>query len=276
MERDRQTEGRLGDSDILGRRMGLNQQIEVVEEQFRHQVDNIIADPLSGNEESHDHDGRDRRGLPVISTRGNRSGEVSGTGFRDHFGRDRHERRPAGGKLMPNKFKAQSARSSKIRVERAFCYHPPAFSVPRVIDPGEIAEGQARRFQNDGGSQRNARLLGPERHALALQIRRNLDPGFFACDELNVAWIERRDAAQLVAARVLAADRIRQSIGEREGELALAGLEQPQIFDRSLGCLRAEADTFYGIAEDARKLMALPKMLESAIPKGGKPRCWWT
>src|SRR5271166_4462534 len=144
MERDRQTERRLGDSDILSCRICLGQQIEVVEQQFCHPVDKIIADPLTGDEESLDHGGRDRRGLSVITARGNGSGDVTIADFRDHFGRDQHEHRPAGGKNVPNKLiAAQSAHAAKIRVERAFFNHPPPCNETRVIDPWRDRRGSS-------------------------------------------------------------------------------------------------------------------------------------
>jgi hypothetical protein len=45
-----------------------------------------------------------------------------------------------------------------------------------VIDAGEVAEVQAGRFEDGGGIERGARLLGPDRNALALEIRERLDP----------------------------------------------------------------------------------------------------
>src|SRR5215471_3109705 len=67
MQRDGQTERRLGNVDILGYRKGLDQLIEVVEQRFRHQVDEIIGDRRSGDEERHDPGGRNFCVLPIIS-----------------------------------------------------------------------------------------------------------------------------------------------------------------------------------------------------------------
>src|SRR5437764_4497747 len=63
VQRHRQTDRRLPQLDFLGCRVRLNKLIQPVEQQFRHQVSDIVADPLAGHKEIRNRCGRDLSGL---------------------------------------------------------------------------------------------------------------------------------------------------------------------------------------------------------------------
>ena len=67
---------RLANLDPLGCRVRLNDLIQPVEQQFRHQITNIVANPLAGHKEIRDRGPRDIGRLAVIGAGWNGSGEI--------------------------------------------------------------------------------------------------------------------------------------------------------------------------------------------------------
>ena len=69
MQRDRQPRSSLLDVDVFGRRVPLDQLVQMVEQRFRHQMGDIVADPFAGDEKIWHRGRRDICGLAVIGKR---------------------------------------------------------------------------------------------------------------------------------------------------------------------------------------------------------------
>src|SRR5690606_29095127 len=93
------------------------------------------------------------------------------------------------------------------------------------------------------------------RHALALEVGERLDAGFRAGDDLDVVRVDGGDPAQLVQRRLeadfgVALPGSREGVAESEGDLAAPGLDEVQVFDRSLGRLDRGFHLGNGLAID--------------------------
>src|SRR6516225_3218816 len=124
MQWDRLTRSRFLGVNVFGRWMRLDELIQMVEERFRHPVDDIVADPFSGDQKSRNRKRRDICGLAVIGVGGNGCRDVNrAADLGNHFRRYRDQLGLPRSQNMLHSSDPQSARGDG-GIERAVTDHP--------------------------------------------------------------------------------------------------------------------------------------------------------
>ena len=131
------------------------------------------------------------------------------------------------------------------------------FGEGQIFDLAQIGIGDAGTLQDGARIQLGSRFRSADGEAFALEVGQRLDPGLLRSDDLHVIGIDRADAAQLVqlgleADFLIALPGVGQAVAEREGDFALALLQQVQILDRSLGRLHGWPAIGNLVGEDFR------------------------
>ena len=241
MERHRGRLRGILEADRLGSRVGGDHVRQIVEQCLRHLIDGVLG-KIGARYQIVRNDCRFHRGrLTLIGIRGDGGGQERRASLGDYRSRDFHDYDlDRVGKILDRS--NAEARRLKGGIELTILDEFDGFGERKILDLAEVLVLDAGGGEDRASIQFGAGLRRADREALALKVSERLDAAFLGRDDLNVVRVDRANDAKLVQLRAeagigVAGPALRERVAEREGDFALAGLQQVEIFDRSLGRL---------------------------------------
>ncbi|MDT4844974.1 hypothetical protein FQZ97_789460 [compost metagenome] len=252
--------------------MGGVERVDVVVHGLGHAVGHVVGDSAVGHEEVGDGRGGHGLGLAAVGVGRDRGGLVGRVTDLGHHigGHGDHHDLDRGGQVT-DRGHAQAGRLQR-GVQLAVLHQLDRLAKRQVLHLGQIAVGQAGGLEDGARVQFGARLGRAHRNALALEVGQGLDARVGAGDDLDVVVVGGREAAQLVqllgeARFGLALPGVGQGIGQRQGQLAAAGLQQVEVLGRGLGDLGGGACVGDVLGEDLRQRHA-QRVVHAALAAG--------